>query len=65
MATPTRKSIVWRRLNLLLCQVVDNYFVVADADRLATELDFQNLRYQTQLAPRAGYQSCSKPLAPR
>ena len=50
--TNEEKTIVWRRLNLLLCQVVDNYFVVADADRLAEELDFQNLRYQTQLSPQ-------------
>ncbi len=46
------KRIVWKRLNLLLCQVVDNYFQVIDADRLAAEMDFQNLRYQTQLSPQ-------------
>ena len=47
-----QKTIVWQRLDLLLCQVVDNYFVVTDADRLAAQMDFQNLRYQTQLSPQ-------------
>jgi uncharacterized protein len=50
--TNEEKQIVWKRLNLLLCQVVDNYFVVTDAARLAAEMDFQNLRYQTQLSPQ-------------
>ncbi|MDX1805096.1 MAG: DUF1289 domain-containing protein [Alcanivorax sp.] len=47
-----QKQIVWRRLDLLLTQVVDNYFVVCDAAQLAEQLDFQNLRYQTQLSPQ-------------
>ena len=44
--TNEEKRIVWKRLNLLLCQVVDNYFQVTDANRLAAEMDFQNLRFQ-------------------
>ncbi|EKF72908.1 hypothetical protein A11A3_16370 [Alcanivorax hongdengensis A-11-3] len=50
--TDEQKQIVWRRLDLLLTQVVDNYFQVADAALLAEQLDFQNLRYQPQLSPQ-------------
>ena len=50
--TNEQKSIVWKRLNQLLCQVVDNYFHVADAALLAEQMAFQNLRYQTQLSPQ-------------
>jgi len=50
--TNEQKSIVWKRLDLLLCQVGDNYFQVADATQLAEQMAFQNLRYQTQLSPQ-------------
>ena len=47
-----QKTIVWKRLDLLLSQVVDNYFVVQNATLLAEQMDFQNLRYQPQLSPQ-------------
>lgn len=46
-----QKRIVWERLDELLGLVVSNYFEVVDADALAGQLDYQNLRYQTQLSP--------------
>ena len=50
--TNEQKSIVWKRLDLLLSQVVDNYFHVADATLFAEQLTFQNLRFQPQLSPQ-------------
>ena len=49
--TDEQKRIVWRRLDELLALVVGNYFQVTHAARLAEQLDYQNLRYQTQLSP--------------
>ena len=46
-----QKQLVWRRLDQLLTLVVRNYFQVIDADALAAQMDYQNLRYQTQLSP--------------
>lgn len=46
-----QKRIIWRRLDQLLCLVVNNYFNIINADLLAEQLDYQNLRYQTQLSP--------------
>ena len=46
------KQIVWKRLDILLCQVVDNYFTVRDANQLAQAMDFQNIRYQRQFSPQ-------------
>lgn len=46
-----QKQIVWKRLNQLITLVVRNYFEVVDATALAAQMDYQNLRYQTQLAP--------------
>lgn len=46
-----QKRLVWQRLDNLLSLVVGNYFEVVDADTLARQLDYQNLRYQTQLSP--------------
>ncbi len=45
------KRIVWRRLDQLLTLVVRNYFQVLDGERLAAQLDYQNLRYQRQMSP--------------
>ena len=45
------KRIVWQRLDELTTLVVRNYFQVLDADTLAAQLDYQNIRYQTQLSP--------------
>ena len=50
--TDEQKTIVWKRLDLLLTQVVDNYFIVHSATLLAEQMDFQNLRYQPQLSPQ-------------
>ena len=45
------KRIVWQRLDRLTCLVVRNYFRVDDATKLAEQLDYQNIRYQTQYSP--------------
>lgn len=46
-----QKRIVWKRLDQLTTLVVRNYFQVIDASALAAQLDYQNIRYQTQLSP--------------
>lgn len=46
-----QKRIVWKRLDQLTTLVVRNYFQVLDAEALAAQLDYQNIRYQTQLSP--------------
>lgn len=49
--TDEQKRIIWRRLDELLSLVVGNYFEVVNATRLAEQMDYQNLRYPTQLSP--------------
>lgn len=46
-----QKQIVWKRLDHLITLVVSNYFQVLDAEVLAAQLDYQNIRYQPQLSP--------------
>lgn len=45
------KDIVWRRLNSLLKLVVSNYFKVLDSSLLRQGMDYQNLRFQSELSP--------------
>jgi uncharacterized protein len=47
----TEKRTVWRRLDQLLCLVVDNYFEVDDAALLRQQMVYQNLRLQPELSP--------------
>ena len=49
--TEEQKRLVWQRLDELLTLVVRNYFEVVDAGALAAQMDYQNLRYHTQLSP--------------
>lgn len=49
--TEAQKTLVWQRLDQLLCTVVGNYIEVVDAPRLAQQLAFQNIRQQPQLSP--------------
>lgn len=45
------KAIVWQRLDNLVKLVVSNYFVVTDATRLRAAMEYQNLRFQSELSP--------------
>lgn len=45
------KAIVWQRLDKFMALVVNNYFIVTDAVRLQTQLEYQNIRFQPQLSP--------------
>ncbi|MCK0538240.1 DUF1289 domain-containing protein [Alcanivorax quisquiliarum] len=45
------KAIVWQRLDNLVKLVVSNYFVVTDAARLRAAMEYQNLRFQSELSP--------------
>lgn len=45
------KRTVWRRLNQLLCLVVDNYIEVNDPALLHEQMRYQNLRLQPDLSP--------------
>lgn len=49
--TEAQKAIIWQRLDSLLGTVVSNYFQVTDAELLAQQLAFQNIRRQPQLSP--------------
>ncbi|MDF1630028.1 MAG: DUF1289 domain-containing protein [Alcanivoracaceae bacterium] len=45
------KRTVWRRLDQLLCLVVDNYLEVSDAALLRQQMTYQNLRLQPEFSP--------------
>lgn len=49
--TGEQKQIVWTRLDSLLRLVVSNYVLVADAERLRQQLEYQNIRFQAELSP--------------
>lgn len=49
--TDAEKAIVWQRLDTLVKLVVGNYFVVTDAARLRAAMEYQNLRFQSELSP--------------
>ena len=49
--TEAQKTLVWQRLDSLLGTVVGNYFLINDAQLLAEQLAFQNIRRQPQLSP--------------
>jgi predicted Fe-S protein YdhL (DUF1289 family) len=46
----SEKRTVWRRLDQLLCVVVDNYLEVRDATLLREQMAYQNLRLQPELS---------------
>jgi len=47
------KRLVWRRLDELLCLVVDNYIEVTDPSRLREQMVHQNLRLQAEFSAPA------------
>ncbi|KAF0806257.1 hypothetical protein A167_03270 [Alcanivorax sp. S71-1-4] len=49
--TDAEKAIVWQRLDSLLKLVVGNYFLVTDAGQLRAAMEYQNLRFQSELSP--------------
>lgn len=57
------KRLVWRRLDELLCLVVDNYIEVTDPSRLREQMVHQNLRLQANSRLRPGCRNCCVPAA--
>ncbi|MCH8543382.1 MAG: DUF1289 domain-containing protein [Alcanivorax sp.] len=45
------KAVVWRRLDSLLKLVVGNYIEVVDPQRLQAAMEYQNLRFQSEMSP--------------